>query len=60
MQVLGWDSGELKPGKLADFITVDQPSGAMWRELNPDYLVYGLSGCDVTNVVVGGVTVHSR
>jgi formiminoglutamate deiminase len=60
MQALGWDSGDLKPGMLADFITVDQPSGAMWRELNPGYLIYGLSGCDVTNVVVGGVTVHSR
>jgi hypothetical protein len=32
----------------------------MWRELNVSYLVYGLSGRDVTNVVIGGNTVLSK
>jgi formiminoglutamate deiminase len=59
MRALGWDAGELKPGMLADFVTLD-PSGGLWRELTPAYVVYGLSGCDVTNVVVGGLTVVSR
>ena len=59
MRSLGWDAGELKVGMLADFITLDQPRG-QWRELNPAYLIYGFSGDDVTNVVVGGNTVVSR
>ena len=59
MRALGWDAGELREGMLADFITLDQP-GVLWRELKPSYLVFGLSGCDVTNVVVGGLTVVSR
>jgi hypothetical protein len=44
---------------LADFITVDQPD-SLWREMSPSYLIYGFSGRDVTNVVVGGVTVVAR
>ena len=59
MRALGWEAGELKPGMLADFVTVDQPR-ALWRELSPAYLVYGFSGRDVTSVVVGGKTVVSR
>jgi len=59
MRSLGWDAGELKVGMLADFITLDQPRG-QWRELNPAFLMYGFSGHDVTNVVVGGNTVVSR
>ena len=59
MRALGWDAGELREGMLADFITLDQP-GVLWRELKPSYLVFGLSACDVTNVVVGGLTVVSR
>ena len=59
MRSLGWDAGELKVGMLADFITLDQPRD-QWRELNPAYLIYGFSGHDVTNVVVGGNTVVSR
>ena len=59
MRSLGWEAGELRPGMLADFVTVEQPAG-MWRELNPSYLVYGFSGRDVTNVVVGGETVVTR
>src|SRR6266550_1821371 len=58
MRSLGWDAGELKVGMLADFITLDRPRG-QWRELNPAYLIYGFSGDDVTNVVVGGNTVVS-
>ena len=58
MRALGWDAGELKVGMLADFITLDQPNG-LWRELGPAYLIYGFSGRDVTNVVVGGETVVS-
>ena len=59
MRALGWEAGELRPGMLADFVTLD-PSSGLWRELTPAYVVYGLSRCDVTNVVVGGVTVVSR
>jgi len=59
MRALGWDAGEIKPGMLADFVTLDQPGG-LWRELNPAYVIYGFSGRDVTNVVVGGNTVVSR
>ena len=58
MRSLGWDAGELKAGMLADFITLDQPRAA-WRELSPSYLLFGFSGRDVTNVVVGGNTVVS-
>jgi formiminoglutamate deiminase len=60
MRALGWEAGELKPGKLADFITLQQPEEPMWRELSASYLVFGLSGRDVTNVVVGGTTVVSK
>jgi cytosine/adenosine deaminase-related metal-dependent hydrolase len=59
MRTLGWDAGELKEGMLADFVTLDQPQ-AVWRELNAAYIVYGFSGRDVTNVVVGGETVVER
>jgi len=59
MRALGWEAGELKAGMLADFITLDSSSG-LWREMTPAYVVYGLSGRDVTNVVVGGQTVVSR
>ncbi len=59
MRALGWDAGEIRVGMFADFVTLDQPAG-LWRELNPAYLVYGFSGRDVTNVVVGGSTVVSK
>jgi formiminoglutamate deiminase len=59
MVALGWQAGELEPGMLADFITLEQ-AGGRWRELSPAYLIYGFSGCDVTNVVVGGKTVVSQ
>lgn len=59
MRALGWDSGELAPGKLADFVTFESAQ-TIRRELNPAYLVFALSARDVTNVIVGGRTVVSR
>ncbi len=60
MRSLGWlDAGEIAPGMLADFVTLDQPA-AQRRELSAAQLVYAFSGCDVTSVVVGGSTVVSR
>ena len=60
MRALGWDAGELKPGMLADFITLEHPRHTARRELDPSYLIYGCSACDVTNVVVGGNTVIAK
>ncbi len=60
MRALGWDAGELRPGMLADFVTIDQPHHSTRRDLDPAYLVYCLSACDVTNVVVGGTTLVSK
>jgi formiminoglutamate deiminase len=57
MRALGWDAGELKPGKLADFITIHQESFELWRGFGLDYLMFACSGRDVINVVVGGITV---
>ncbi len=54
MRSLGWEAGELKAGMLADFVTVNEPESTVWRELTPAYLIFGFSGRDVTNVVVGG------
>ena len=59
MRSLGWEAGELRPGMLADFVTLDQPD-SLWRELSPSYIVYGFSACDVVNVVIGGVTVVQK
>ena len=56
MRALGWEAGELRPGMLADFVTLEQRPHTTWRELDPAYLIYGHSACDVTNVVVGGRT----
>jgi formiminoglutamate deiminase len=60
MRALGWDAGELTPGMLADFITLDQPRHMARTQIDPAYLIYGCSAGDVTNVVVGGRTVLSR
>ena len=59
MRSLGWDGGVLREGMLADFVTLEHPSGE-WREISPAYLVFGFSGRDVTNVVVGGETVITK
>lgn len=56
MRALGWEAGELKPGLLADFITM----GERPDPLTIEDLVFCRSGRDVTNVVVGGRTVVSR
>ena len=60
MRALGWDAGELTPGMLADFVTLEQRPHTTWRELDPAYLIYGHSACDVTNVVVGGRTAYVK
>ena len=60
MRALGWEAGELRPGMLADFITLEQPRHTTRRQLDPSYLIYGCSACDVKNVVVGGVTVIAK
>jgi formiminoglutamate deiminase len=60
MRALGWDAGELAPGMLADFVTLEQRPHTTWRELDPAYLIYGHSARDVTNVVVGGRTAFAK
>jgi cytosine/adenosine deaminase-related metal-dependent hydrolase len=60
MRALGWDAGALRPGMLADFITIGQEPPVLWRHLDLAYLVFGCSARDVTNVVVGGKTVVSK
>jgi formiminoglutamate deiminase len=56
MRALGWESGELTPGKLADFVTLDRAAG----DMDAGDLIFAASGRDVINVVVGGKTVYSR
>jgi formiminoglutamate deiminase len=57
MRAIGWDSGDLSVGKLADFVTVQ---AAAWPEHHEvAYLIYACSAGDVSNVVVGGRTVKS-
>lgn len=60
MRALGWDAGELKPGMLADFITIGYEQPVLSRHLELAYLVFCCSARDVTNVVVGGKTVVSK
>ncbi len=60
MRALGWDAGALKPGMLADFITIGYEQPVLWRHLDLAYLVFCCSARDVTNVVVGGRTVVSK
>jgi len=59
MRALGWDAGALRPGMLADFVTL-QRDDAERREISLAQLIYAFSGRDVTNVVVGGETVMQR
>ncbi|MGH7705482.1 MAG: formimidoylglutamate deiminase [Candidatus Dormibacteria bacterium] len=60
MAALGWDSGELRPGRLADFISIDLDSprlaGAGTADLLPR-VVFAATAADVHSVVVGGVEV---
>jgi formiminoglutamate deiminase len=55
MRALGWEAGELRPGMLADFVTIAQKE----RPLDLGYLMFVCSAHDVVNVVVGGRTVVS-
>jgi cytosine/adenosine deaminase-related metal-dependent hydrolase len=55
MRALGWQAGELKPGMLADFVTLDQTD----RTIDLAYLIFVCSASDVVNVVVGGRTLVS-
>ena len=56
MRSLGWESGELRPGMLADFVTIRRPEEER-REISLSQLIYASSARDVVNVVVGGQTV---
>lgn len=56
MRALGWDAGELAPGKLADFITIGESS----EPISIDDVVFCRSARDVNNVVVGGRIVFER
>ncbi len=60
MRALGWDAGELKPGMLADFITIRNQPPAASRLIDLAYLMFCCSARDVINVVVGGKTVVSK
>ena len=60
MRALGWDAGALRPGMLADFITIGHEPPVTRRSLDLGYLVFCCSACDVANVVVGGKTVVSK
>lgn len=55
MRSLGWESAGLMPGMLADFVTIRSREA-----LSAANVIFGASGCDVTNVVVGGKTVVSK
>jgi formiminoglutamate deiminase len=55
MKALGWASGELKQGMLADFVTISGEG-----TFDPGHLMFARSSNDVINVVVGGKTVVSR
>jgi len=59
MRSLGWEAGELKPGMLADFATV-QPPRMDWRGLGVGFLIFCCSARDVTHVVVGGRSVVGK
>jgi formiminoglutamate deiminase len=58
MRALGWEAGELKPGMLADFVTIDHRRLAS-EHLDLGHLMFACSARDVVNVVVGGRTVVS-
>ncbi len=60
MRALGWDAGALRPGMLADFVTIGYEPPVLGRKLDLAYLVFCCSARDVTNVVVGGKTVVAK
>ena len=51
---LGNEIGSLRPGKQADLILLDLKQPHLQPFYNPDLLVYGASGADVTTVIIGG------
>jgi formiminoglutamate deiminase len=55
MRALGWETAGLMPGMLADFVTIRSQEA-----LSAANVIFGASGCDVTNVVVGGRTLVSK
>lgn len=60
---LGWDCGELAPGRLADFVTVrlDSPRTAGSRSADAlAHTVFAATAADVETVVVGGEVVVSH
>jgi cytosine/adenosine deaminase-related metal-dependent hydrolase len=60
VRALGWDAGELKPGLLADFVTIGQQPPVLWRQLDLGFLMFGSSAHDVINVVIGGTTLLAK
>ena len=57
MAALGWDSGRLEPGRLADFVHLglDSVRLAGWKPDDlPAQAVYAATGADVRDLVVGG------
>ena len=55
MRALGWETAGLMPGMLADFVTIRSQEA-----LSAAKVIFSASGCDVTNVVVGGRTLVSK
>jgi formiminoglutamate deiminase len=57
MDALGWDAGQLAPGRLADLVTVG-PGSVRLAGIRPpeavDQLVFAATAADVTSVVVSG------
>jgi formiminoglutamate deiminase len=57
MDALGWDAGQLAPGRLADLVTVG-PGSVRLAGTRPaeavDQLVFAATAADVTSVVVSG------
>lgn len=50
---LGWDGGRIEEGALADFVAV-RPDSRRTSGVAPAQIIFGATGSDVTDVVVGG------
>jgi cytosine/adenosine deaminase-related metal-dependent hydrolase len=57
MAALGWEAGEIRPGRLADFLTLNlatpRLAGAGQSDLLPR-VVFGAGAGEVDTVVIGG------